>query len=60
MGKISFGDEKLAQNISAFLETLMRLKPTSAKGTYVRGIAISSTMGPGIQIDPLAVKALVA
>lgn len=58
MGKISFGEEKLSQNISAFLETLVRLKPTAAKGTYMKGIAISSTMGPGIQVDPLAVKAI--
>lgn len=60
MGKVSFGPDKLIQNVSAFLDTLVRLKPTSAKGTYVKGIAISTTMGPGIQIDPLAVKAIVA
>jgi len=59
MGKVSFGHEKLTQNISAFLETLIRLKPTAAKGTYVRGIAISTTMGPGVQIDPLAIKSIV-
>lgn len=58
MGKISFGEEKLSQNISAFLETLVRLKPTAAKGTYMKSIAISSTMGPGIQIDPLAIKTI--
>lgn len=58
MGKVSFGPEKLIQNISAFMDTLIRLKPTAAKGTYVRGIAISTTMGPGIQIDPLAVKSI--
>ncbi len=58
MGKVSFGEEKLSQNIAAFLETLVRLKPTAAKGTYVKGIAITTTMGPGIQVDPLAVKAI--
>lgn len=58
MGKISFGSDKLIQNISAFIDTLMRLKPAAAKGTYVRGIAISTTMGPGIQVDPLAVKSI--
>ncbi|MGA7875399.1 MAG: 50S ribosomal protein L1 [Desulfoferrobacter sp.] len=58
MGKVSFGEEKLGQNIAAFMETLMRLKPTAAKGTYLKGIAIATTMGPGIQIDPLAVKAI--
>lgn len=60
MGKVSFGQEKLMQNISAFLETLMRLKPTAAKGTYLRGIAISTTMGPGIQVDPLIVKSVLS
>jgi large subunit ribosomal protein L1 len=60
MGKVSFGQEKLIQNISAFLDTLIRLKPSAAKGTYVRGIAISTTMGPGIQIDPLAVKSIMS
>lgn len=58
MGKVSFGQEKLVQNISAFMDTLIRLKPTAAKGTYLKGIAISTTMGPGIQVDPLAVKAI--
>lgn len=58
MGKVSFGAEKLMQNISTFIDTLIRLKPTAAKGTYVRGIAISTTMGPGIRIDPLAVKTI--
>ncbi len=56
MGKISFGEEKLMENIAAFMDTLIRLKPTAAKGTYVKGIAISTTMGVGIQVDPLAVK----
>lgn len=60
MGKVSFGEEKLLQNISAFIDILMRIKPTAAKGTYLKGIAISTTMGPGIQVDPLAVKSIVA
>jgi large subunit ribosomal protein L1 len=60
MGKVSFGEEKLIQNISAFMDTLIRLKPSAAKGTYLRGIAISTTMGPGIQIDPLAVKSIMS
>ncbi|MEN6483895.1 MAG: 50S ribosomal protein L1 [Syntrophobacteraceae bacterium] len=60
MGKVSFGEEKLIQNISAFMDTLLRLKPTAAKGTYLKGIAISTTMGPGIQVDPLAIKAIMA
>jgi len=58
VGRVSFGPQKLLENISALIETLIRLKPASAKGTYVKGIAISTTMGPGIKIDPLAVKAI--
>jgi len=60
VGKKSFGPEKLLQNIASLIETLLRLKPTTAKGTYVRGIAVSTIMGPGVQIDPLAVKSLTA
>ncbi|MDR3570260.1 MAG: 50S ribosomal protein L1 [Syntrophobacteraceae bacterium] len=60
MGKVSFGEEKLLENISAFIDTLMRIKPSAAKGAYMKGIAISTTMGPGIQVDPLAVKTIVA
>jgi large subunit ribosomal protein L1 len=56
VGKVSFGVDKLAQNISAFLETILRLKPASSKGTYVKGIAISTTMGPGIKIDAGLIK----
>jgi large subunit ribosomal protein L1 len=59
MGKVSFGVEKIVQNITAFLETVMRLKPSSSKGTYLKGMAISTTMGPGIKIDPALVKELV-
>jgi large subunit ribosomal protein L1 len=59
MGKVSFGPEKLLQNIAAFLETILRLKPSSSKGTYLRGIAVSTTMGPGVKIDTSYVKDLV-
>lgn len=59
MGKVSFGVEKIVQNISAFLETIMRLKPSSSKGTYLKGIAVSTTMGPGIKIDAALVKELI-
>ncbi len=52
MGKVSFGVEKIVQNLAAFLETIMRLKPSSSKGTYLKTIAVSTTMGPGIKIDP--------
>jgi large subunit ribosomal protein L1 len=59
MGKVSFGVEKLLQNLTAFLDTIVRLKPASSKGTYLKGIAISTTMGPGIKIDTSSVKDLV-
>ena len=59
MGKVSFGVEKILQNISAFVETILRLKPASSKGAYLRGIAISTTMGPGIAIDTSQAKDLV-
>jgi large subunit ribosomal protein L1 len=59
MGKVSFGVEKIIQNIAAFIETILRLKPASSKGTYLRGISLSTTMGPGIKIDTASVKDLV-
>lgn len=58
IGKVSFGVEKLYQNLAAFFETIIRLKPTSSKGTYLKGIAVSATMGPGIKVDPIHVKTL--
>jgi len=57
VGKVSFGPEKLAENISALLETIVKLKPASSKGTYIKSISISSTMGVGVKIDPLDIKA---
>ncbi len=57
IGKASFDQEKLLNNAKAFLETVLRLKPSAAKGTYIKGITISTTMGPGLMIDE-AVTAL--
>ncbi|MFO7495458.1 MAG: 50S ribosomal protein L1 [Desulfobacterales bacterium] len=59
MGKVSFGAEKILENLTAFLETIVRIKPASAKGTYLRTIAVSTTMGPGIKIDSGLVKDLI-
>jgi large subunit ribosomal protein L1 len=59
MGKVSFGRDKLMGNISAFMDTILRLKPPSSKGSYLRTIAISTTLGPGIKVDPTYVKDLV-
>ena len=58
VGRVSFGVDKILENVATFVETIMRLKPAASKGTYIRGIAISTTMGPGIKIDPANVKAL--
>jgi large subunit ribosomal protein L1 len=56
MGKVSFGPQKILENLIAFLETIVKLKPSSSKGTYLKGIAVSTTMGPGIKIDTALVK----
>ena len=56
MGKVSFGSQKIVENLSAFIEMIMKLKPSSSKGTYLKGIAVSTTMGPGIKIDTALVK----
>ena len=60
MGKVSFGVPKLLENMAAFFETILRLKPASSKGTYVKGIAVSSTMGPGVKVDASYVKDLLS
>ena len=60
MGKVSFGVEKIVENVTAFFDAILRLKPASSKGAYVRGIAISTTMGPGIRVDTAYVGDLVA
>jgi large subunit ribosomal protein L1 len=59
MGKVSFGADKIVQNAIAFLETIIRLKPASSKGTYLKSIAMSTTMGPGIKVDAASIKDLV-
>lgn len=56
VGKVSFGAEKLRENVSALLETIIKLKPASSKGIYIKSISISSTMGAGVRIDPLDIK----
>jgi large subunit ribosomal protein L1 len=59
VGKVSFGVDKLLMNLAAFFDTLLRLKPATSKGTYIQSIYISTTMGPGIPVDPADVKNLV-
>lgn len=58
IGKVSFDAEKLAQNAQEVLNTLVRLKPSSAKGTYVRSIYLSSTMSPSVSIDKTTIPGL--
>jgi large subunit ribosomal protein L1 len=51
IGKVSFSDEMLAQNVRAFVEAVTKARPTGAKGTYLRKVSLSSTMGPGVSVD---------
>ena len=51
IGKASFDDAKLVENLKAFVEAIMKVKPSTVKGTYVKNVSISSTMGPGVKID---------
>jgi large subunit ribosomal protein L1 len=51
IGKISFSDDKLAENIRAFVDAVSRAKPTGAKGTYLKKVSLASTMGPGVSVD---------
>ena len=55
VGKIAFSAEQIADNASEFMNTILKLKPTTAKGTYVKSIFLSTTMSPGLQIDPKSV-----
>jgi large subunit ribosomal protein L1 len=52
IGRVSFPVEKLTANLDAFMDTVVRAKPSSSKGTYIRSVTVSSTMGPGVRIDP--------
>jgi len=56
VGKVSFGADKLMENIAAVIETIVKLKPAASKGTYLKSISLSSTMGPGVKVDPLDVR----
>ncbi len=56
VGKVSFGTNKLMENILALVESIMKLKPASSKGTYLKAISLSTTMGPGVSVDPVDVR----
>lgn len=51
IGKISFDDQKLIENFTTIYETMLKVKPSAAKGTYMKNVAVSSTMGPGVKVD---------
>jgi large subunit ribosomal protein L1 len=52
IGKVSFSEAQLAENLGAFMDQIVRARPSGAKGTYLRSLTVSSTMGPGVAIDP--------
>jgi large subunit ribosomal protein L1 len=58
IGKVSFGTDKLKENLMALMETVVKAKPATSKGTYLRNISLSSTMGPAVKIDPLQLGSL--
>ncbi|MBS3757349.1 MAG: 50S ribosomal protein L1 [Desulfobacterales bacterium] len=58
MGKVSFGADRIQDNITTFIDTLVRMKPAASKGTYIKSVAISTTMGPSFKVDPAYVKDL--
>lgn len=59
IGRVSFGSEKLAENFKALMESIVRLKPSASKGVYLRGVALSTTMGPGLRLDPQEIRNLI-
>ena len=56
VGKASFGEEQLVENVATLLDALVRAKPSAAKGTYLRSITLASTMGPGVKVDPTQIR----
>ncbi len=60
IGRVSFAQERLLQNAEALVMSVVKAKPAAAKGKYVKGVAVASTMGPGVRVDSTAVEALVA
>jgi len=59
IGKVSFGAEKLIENVLAFVDKIIQLKPSSSKGVYLKSVTVSSTMGPGVKVDPVHLRTLV-
>jgi large subunit ribosomal protein L1 len=59
IGRVSFGSDKLVENLKALMESIIRLKPSASKGVYLRGVALSTTMGPGLKLDPQEIRNLI-
>lgn len=57
IGKTSFENEKLVENFTTIFETMLKVKPSAAKGTYMKNVTVTSTMGPGVKVDPSTVNA---
>lgn len=60
IGKLSFSNEQIYENMAALMDMVKSVKPSAAKGTYIRSVTITTTMGPGIPVNPLAAQAMVA
>jgi len=60
VGKASFGEQQLAENVTTLLDAIVRAKPSSSKGTYLKSITLASTMGPGVRVDPNRVRTAAA
>lgn len=59
IGKASFGPEKMKENVLAFVDRIVQLKPSTSKGIYLKSISLSTTMGPGVKVDPLDVRNMI-
>ena len=59
LGKTSFGPEKVKENVLAFVDKIVQLKPSTSKGIYLKNISLSTTMGPGVKVDPLDIRNLI-
>ena len=59
IGKVSFGETKIQENLLAFVEKIIQLKPSTSKGVYLRSVSMASTMGPGVKLDPIALRAAI-
>ena len=60
IGKVSFDEKKLYENMAALMEAVKKARPASAKGTYLRRIVVTNTMGPGIKLDPNQAQSMTA